>query len=136
MKKIKAKLKPYSSLSSDFTKVSNNMFFYIKDVYEYRVYTYLCMKHNTNYNYAFPSYTTIAEECSISLSKAKQCIKSLCEQGYIIKSKYNNGANINNVYYIRYIEIDNDSLEKALTDDIDIELTVINNPITDIEIDI
>lgn len=98
------------------------MFFHIKNVYDYRVYVYLCLRYNSNYNYAFPSYSTIASDCNISLSKAKQCIKSLCEQGYIVKAKYNNGNNINNIYYIRYLEIDNDELQKQLETEITLDV--------------
>lgn len=122
LKKVKAKLKPYNQLTCNFTKISNSMFFYIKDIYDYRVYAYLCIRYNSNYNYAFPSYSTIATDCNISLSKAKQCIKSLCQQGYIVKAKYNNGGNVNNIYYIRYLEIDEIDLEKHLETEITIDV--------------
>lgn len=127
MSKVKAKLKPYGGLNCNFTKVSNTMFFHIKDVYNYRVYSYLCLKYNSNYNYAFPSYNTIANDCGISLSKAKQCIKWLCQQGYVVKAKYNNGKNINNVYYIRYLEIEQKTIDELLTEDVELEIELFGN---------
>lgn len=117
-KKVKAKLKPYNSLKDSFTQVANTMLFYIADPYTFKIYVYLCMRYNTNYNYAFPSYTTISKDCSISLSKTKECVKWLCENKYIVKAKLKDGEGYtNNIYYIRYIEIDKTKLEEDLVEE-------------------
>ena len=58
-RKVRAKLKPYNGLNDNFTQVANSMLSYIKDPYAFKIYFYLCMRYNTEYDYAFPSLTTI-----------------------------------------------------------------------------
>ena len=116
-KKIKAmRLVPYKNLDKKFTKVANSMIYHIKDPYAYKVYCYLCIMHNSNYNYAFPSLSTISNDCQMSLQKVQKCIKWLNEKGFIVKVKLKRSecSNVNNIYYMRYIEIDYDEIEKEL----------------------
>lgn len=114
-KKIKAKLKSYSGLDENFTQVANSMLTYIKDPYTFKIYFYLCMRYNKNYDYAFPSLSTISEDCKISLRKVKECIKWLDEKGYVIRAKITNcDSYANNIYYIRYVHIDKEAIEKEL----------------------
>lgn len=115
VKKIKVKLKPYNALKDNFTQVANTMFDYIDDHYCFRVYFYLCRRYNPNYDYAFPSYATLAKDCKMSLRKAKSCIKWLSDNGYIVKGKYGSDGYSNNIYYIRYLEVDKSQIEEAIT---------------------
>ena len=112
---VKKKLKPYNTLNTNFTQVANSMFFYIKDRYCFCVYFYLCMRYNRNYNYAFPSLETIAKDCQMSVAKVKTCIKWLCDNKFIIKGKVKNDSMYqNNIYYIMYIDVDEEEVNRQL----------------------
>lgn len=120
MKKIeiitKKKLRGYRGLDKEFTQVANSMIKYIKNGNHFKVYVYLCSLYNKRFDYAFPSLTTIAEDCSMSLNTVKSAIKNLCELGYIKKGKYeNNGGHHSNVYYIKYI------IEEKIEKEIEVE---------------
>ena len=113
--RVKKKLKPYNTLNTNFTQVANSMVYEIKDPYTFKIYTYLCMRYNRNYNYAFPSYNTIATDCQIGITKTKECVKWLCENKYIIKGKVKNDSMYqNNIYYIMYLEVDEEEVDKQL----------------------
>lgn len=131
-RKVKAKLKPYRGLDQNFTQVANSMITYIKDPYTFKIYFYLCMRYNDYYDYAFPSLTTIAKDCQISLKKVKTCIKWLDEKGYVIRAKVNNAEGYaNNIYYIRYVHIDKDAIreeiiiDRDIPDEVEIEIELI-----------
>ena len=137
MKKIeiitKKKLKNYRGLDKEFTQVANSMIKYIKNGNQFKIYVYLCSLYNKDYDYAFPSLTTIAEDCSMSLNTVKNAIKSLCEQGYIKKGKYeNNGGYNSNTYYIRYIV--EEKIEKEVEIEGEDEKIVISRDVEDEEI--
>ena len=113
---IKVKKRGYKGLDREFTQVANSMIKYIKNGNHFKVYVYLCSLYNKNYDYAFPSLTTIAEDCGMSLNTVKSAIKSLCEKGYIKKGHYeNNGGHHNNIYYIFYI------IEEKIEKEIEVE---------------
>lgn len=103
-RKLRAKLKPYNGLNENFTQVANSMLTYIKDPYAFKIYFYLCMRYNNEYDYAFPSLTTIAKDCQMSLDKVKKCIKWLEENECIEKHKYIKEHIIHNKYSINYYE--------------------------------
>lgn len=112
-KKIKVKLKPYNSLKDNFTQVANTMHQYIPDPYTFTIYFYLCMRYNSKYNYAFPSYSSISRDCKIGLTKTKASVKCLCENKYIAKGKITDKEGFcNNIYYIRYLDIDTEKIQE------------------------
>lgn len=77
--------------------------------YEIVVYMYLCRCCN-NGKSAFPSYSTIAKRCRISESSAKNAIKVLVDNGFLLKKNRgfteNNEGQVNknysNTYKINY----------------------------------
>lgn len=114
-RKIDAVLKPYRGLDEQFTQIANTMITYIKDTYALKIYLYLCMRYNVDYDYAFPSLSTISRECEIGLTKVKTSIKWLCEEGFILKGKFKDrGQYSSNIYYIRYLYIDKKVKEKEI----------------------
>lgn len=125
---IKVKKRGYKGLDKEFTQVANSMIKYIKNGNHFKVYVYLCSLYNRNYDYAFPSLTTIAEDCGMSLKTVKTAIKWLCEKEYIRKGKYeNNGGHHNNIYYIYYIVEEKIEKEIEIEDD-DNKAIVIEQP--------
>lgn len=140
MKKIEVittiKARNYRGLDKEFTQVANTMIKYIKNGNEFKVYVYLCSLYNKDYDYAFPSLSTIAKDCSMSLKTVKNAINNLCEKGYIIKGKYvNNGGFNNNTYYIRYIveervekevEVDGEDEKIIIAKDVEEEEVIID----------
>lgn len=120
-KKIKAvKLVPYNKLNSNFTQIANSMIHYIEDAYTYKIYSYLCMMHNTNYNYAFPSISKISKDCNISTPKVQKSLNWLNEQGYIVKVKLEQTeGKFNNIYFLRYVEVDYEVIKSTLNLDIE-----------------
>lgn len=105
-RKIKATIKSYRGLDKSFTQVANSMLTYIKDPYAFKIYFYLCMRYNSDYDYAFPSLSTMAKDCQMSLKKVKDCIKGLCSKGYIIKAKdFSDGVMVNK-YKINFVKDD------------------------------
>lgn len=116
-KTIKVLLRPYKGLAEQFTQVANSMFYYIDDQYAFRVYFYLCMLYNRNFDYAFPTIRGIAKDCKMSTKKAQWCIDWLTKMKYIEKkSVKSNGKYPNNIYYIRYID-NRDVIEKIIEED-------------------
>ena len=114
-RKINAILKPYSGLNEQFTQIANTMITYIEDPYTLKIYMYLCMRYNPKYDYSFPSLSTISNECKISLKKVKYSIKWLVEEGFVLKGKFKEANQYsNNIYYIRYLYIDNKEKEREI----------------------
>lgn len=69
-------------------------------VHEKLVYLYLCRCANNSLA-AFPSYTKIAEKCSISRRKAIDCVEWLTENGFLAKTvRRNDDKNMSNLYEI------------------------------------
>ena len=92
------------------------MITYIEDPYILKVYLYLCMRYNSKYDYAFPSLSSISNECKMSLKKVKTSIKWLTNEGFILKGKFKDaGQYSNNIYYIRYLYIDKEEVRKEIT---------------------
>ena len=115
-RKINAILKPYRGLDEQFTQIANTMITYIEDPYILKVYLYLCMRYNSKYDYAFPSLSSISNECKMSLKKVKTSIKWLTNEGFILKGKFKDaGQYSNNIYYIRYLYIDKEEVRKEIT---------------------
>ena len=114
-RKINAILKPYSGLNERFTQIANTMITYIEDPYTLKVYMYLCMRYNVKYDYSFPSINVISNECKISPRKVNYAIKCLTEEGFILKGKFKEANQYcSNIYYIRYLYIDNKEKEKEI----------------------
>ena len=57
---------------------------------------------------------SIAKDCQMSPRKVSDCIKWLDEQGYIIRAKIKSGECSNNIYYIRYVYVDKEQIEKQI----------------------
>ena len=111
------KLKPLYSLDGNFTQIANTMFRYIPNGNDFKVYCYLCFKYNRQYQYAFPSLNTIANETCLSLSTVKRSIKWLESKRFIVRYKRQGDEWMNNCYYVRYVEddiedIQNQTIEK------------------------
>ena len=81
------KLKPLYSLDGNFTQIANTMFRYIPNGNDFKVYCYLCFRYNRQYQYAFPSLNTIANETCLSLSTVKRSIKWLESKRFIVRYK-------------------------------------------------
>ena len=86
--KKKYKLMPLYSLDGNWTKVCNTMIFYIPDAYAFKIYVYLCYRYNDQYDYAFPSLNTIANDTNISKRKVQESIKWLEQKKFIVKIGY------------------------------------------------
>ena len=107
------KLKPYFSLDKEWTKVANTMLRYIDDNAAFKVYVYLCYRYNMNYQYAFPSLETIAEECSMSKATVVKSIKYLENKKFIVRYKKQGKQWMNNCYYVRYVvETEEDKIKE------------------------
>ena len=97
------KLAPYYVLEKDWTKIANTMLKHIDNVYAFKVYCYLCFRYNNQYQYAFPSLETIAEDCSIARSTVQKAIKYLEERRFIVVYKKKGKQWMNSCYYVRYV---------------------------------
>jgi len=89
-------------VSDGFTAIPSAVFtLYMKhpdfDVYTLTVYTYLLMRHNDKYGFAFPTIDEIAYTLHISDTKVKRAIKTL-KKLELIRVDRNDGF-LNNVYY-------------------------------------
>lgn len=129
------KLKPLHVLDGNWTKIANTMFKNIENIYAFKVYCYLCCRYNNQYQYAFPSLSTISEECHISLSSVKRAIKYLEDYRFVVKYKRKEGEWYNNCYYVRYVVEDKEenhkqeeniieSLEEILADELEREIEI------------
>ena len=86
--KKKYKLMPLYWLDGNWTKVCNTMIFYVPDAYAFKIYVYLCYRYNDQYDYAFPSLNTIANDTNISKRKVQESIKWLEQKKFIVKIGY------------------------------------------------
>lgn len=82
----------------------STMIKYIKDIYAFKVYCYLCSTFDYGLGYSTRTLKTIAEECNIARSTVQKAIKYLEEKGFIIVYKKKKSELMNNCYYIRYVE--------------------------------
>lgn len=98
--------KDYKCLDGGIVFVPTFMQKYIKDVYAFSVYFYLCRKYSMEKGFSAPSISIIAHNCYMSEKKARKCIKYLEDNGFIKKDKYTFGNVICNKYYIYYIDKD------------------------------
>ena len=100
--KKKYKLMPLYSLDGNWTKVCNTMIFYIPDAYAFKIYVYLCYRYNDQYDYAFPSLNTIANDTNISKRKVQESIKWLESQKFIVKigDSKETGANCYGISFV------------------------------------
>lgn len=81
--------KEYLKENGEFFQAQNIIF--KLDIPYYEKLVYLCLvSHNNKSGDCFPSYKTIAKECSISKSLAFKAIKNLTEKQYIEKTKIKN----------------------------------------------
>lgn len=76
---------------------------YIKDVYAFKVYCYLCSEFNYDLNCTKTTFETIAEDCSIARSTVQKAIKYLEERGFIVKLQKQNLKQKSNCYHIKYV---------------------------------
>ena len=100
--KKKYRLMPLYSLDGNWTKVCNTMIFYIPDAYAFKIYVYLCYRYNDQYDYAFPSLNTIANDTNISKRKVQESIKWLEQKKFIVKigDSKETGANCYGISFV------------------------------------
>ncbi len=101
---VKYSVRGYARLDKNFTQIPNDVFRIITSGNQFLVYSYLCYRYNSDYNYAFPSLKTIAKDCNISLSTVQRSIKELEDLKLIVVLKFENKENkhVNNIYKIFY----------------------------------
>lgn len=88
-------------IDNKFFKTPNDIYDYNLNGFEILVYTYLCRCSN-NKEFAFPSYSTIAEKCGIGRNTAISVVKSLVEIGLIVKDGRNKeNKKLSNIYIIK-----------------------------------
>lgn len=120
--KMNYKLKPLHVLDGNWIKVCNTMIFYIPDAYTFKIYVYLCYRYNNEYQYAFPSLNTIANDTNISKRKVQESIKWLEQKRFIVKYKRKGDEWMNNCYYVRYVEENKKEEEKVIVNAIEQEI--------------
>lgn len=74
-------------MSGKFFMLENEIFECDLDVYEFKVYAYLCMRADRKTRTCFPSAARIAAECRISESQVRKVTASLENKGFISKEK-------------------------------------------------
>lgn len=72
-------------MNGNFFILENSIFNYDLDVYEFKIYAYLCMRADIKTKNCFPSACKIADECAISRSKVRRVIASLEKKGLFQK---------------------------------------------------
>lgn len=93
-------------MKGNFFMLENRIFKADLDVYEFKVYAYLCMRADKKTMSCFPSAVKIAEECGISESKVRKVTASLADKGFIAKrerflhSIRGKNQQTSNIYYI------------------------------------
>lgn len=121
---IKYTVKRYSNLEKGFTLIPNDIFKVVETSYQLTIYTYLCYRYNRKYQYAFPSYKTIAEDTNTSISTVKRTIKELEDLKLIRILKFDKKSGYaNNMYYIFYPVIDFESSQKAIEEENNLQLS-------------
>ncbi|MGA5743766.1 helix-turn-helix domain-containing protein [Bacillus bombysepticus] len=80
-KKIEIKFRRIDKLDRDFTQISNNVFYLLKDkTAAYMACGYLTYHYNTNVNCAFPSIKTIQKDLGIGSNNVVKVIELLEEK--------------------------------------------------------
>ena len=112
--KKKASTLPLYTLDGNFTQIANTMFKYIPNASDFKVYCYLCFRYNKDYQYAFPSLNTIANDTCLGTTTVKKSIKWLEDKGFIkrYKRKDSNTEWMNNCYYVKYVVEDIEEIQK------------------------
>lgn len=93
--------------------LENKIFQYDLDVYEFKVYAYLCMRADRKTMTCFPSAPKIAAECNISESKVRRVTASLEKKGFIskrrrfLKSTKGKNHQTSNLYHIEALPVCN-----------------------------
>lgn len=121
---IKYSVKRYGRMNNNFTQIPNDIFAIINNGNQFMVYCYLCRMHNRDYQYAFPKVEQIANDCGISASTVKRCIKEL-EGMHLIKIlKFTNKTSnfVNNMYYVFYPILNLDSIGDRLEEEMNNEI--------------
>lgn len=130
------KLRPYWSIEKDWTRISNSMFRYIGNASAFKVYCYLCYRYNKDCTYAFPSLSTIAQDCCMSIKTVQNAVKYLEERRFVVKFKAKGKEWMNNCYYVNYVvETEEDKMkekelvmkeirEKVMEESMDFEIEI------------
>ena len=107
-------LKRYEYLEGNYTQISNDAY-KLTNGNEFKVYSYLCMRYNKQFEYAFPSVRTIALDCNMSTKTVQKCIAKLEELKLIKILKFTEKTNqyANNMYRVYYPIIIKNSIEEA-----------------------
>ena len=90
------------------------MFRYIPNASDFKVYCYLCFRYNRDYQYAFPSLSTISNETCLGLTTIKKSIKWLEKKRFIVRYKKQGEEWMNNCYYVRYVVEDVEEVQKEV----------------------
>lgn len=107
-------LRRYENLEGNYTQISNDVY-KLTNGNEFKIYSYLCMRYNGRYQYAFPSIRIIALDCNMSTKTVQKCIARLEELKLIKILKFTEKTNqyANNMYRVYYPIIIKNSIEEA-----------------------
>lgn len=98
-------------MKGNFFMLENKIFQCSLDVYEFKVYAYLCMRADRKTMTCFPSAQRIAFDCKISESQVRKVTASLEKKGFISKQrrylKTLQGKNhqLSNLYHIEPLPV-------------------------------
>lgn len=116
---IRYSVRRYQNLEKNYTRLPNDIFKIVTSPYQLTVYTYLCFRYNRDYQYAFPSLKTIANDTNIGITTVKKVIKELEDLKLIkiLKFDKNSSRYVNNIYYIYYPVIDFETAKQAIEEE-------------------
>lgn len=122
---VKYSVRRYNNLESSFTRIPNDIFKIVTSAYQLTIYSYLCFRHNRDYQYAFPSLKTIANDTNIGLTTVKKVIKELEDLKLIKVLKFDKKSSMyaNNIYYVYYPIIDFESAKQSIEEEFNKLLT-------------
>ncbi|WHY87570.1 helix-turn-helix domain-containing protein [Neobacillus novalis] len=104
--KMKFRFRRIDKLDSNFTQISNNVFYILKGkATAYMVYSYLNHRYNTTKCYAFPSISTIQKDLGIGSNKTVVSAIELLEEKRLVKvirEKQSNDRNAVNKYVVYF----------------------------------
>ena len=122
---IKYSVRRYKNLEKGFTQIPNDIFKVVETSYQLTIYAYLCYRYNRDYQYAFPSLRTIANDTHVSLSTVRRVIKELEDLKLIKILKFDKKKNnyANNMYYVFYPIIDFESSQKEIEKENNLQLS-------------
>ena len=98
-------------MNGKFFMLENSIFNFDLDVYEFKIYAYLCMRADIKTKNCFPSACKIADECAISESKVRRVIASLEKKGFVskrerfLKSSRGRNHQTSNLYHIEELPV-------------------------------